>query len=511
MKKKFNILYVFALIALMGFTFTACDDDDDSGVAKAVLASAANLNFEPTDNPGQIITVYSDATWTCEHPDWVIVEPETGSGTTEVRISVSDNLRDGTPDNPRKADVVFKGVTKASEAHVIVRQSGNKFRDVQPITIPEMEQQEEEAVAVIKNLTIVAPLSGAFVATDGTNNVYIQADTTVTPGDVLTVYGEKSNDKQSMPIVIADFFTNGGTKSSLPAPVNVSAQLDTYTSTTRTYIAIDGKIDGTNIVVKSDTIENHGVILASPASLDVKGLNGHDVTVYGFYAGTASPAFNMIALSVDDRGLIEHICFSEDFEWLAPWAAVGNGNPCGQTVETDDPGANAPQIGTPKVDDESAYQALLSKGYQFLATHAPSKKERNPEAQTYLQTNYLKFGLTGYYSGIVMPIKEEIDASVSTTLSFDWCSMRQGSGAWDATEIVVVVTYKGAETQYPIAVSPFQTNETYRWINEKVEIPAGAIGAGATITIRNADSQWPSAAGSAFRWFLDNVKLVAND
>ena len=509
MKKIYNIC-IFALAALIGVSFTGCNDDDPD-VAKAVLASASNLNYEATENPGQIITVYSDATWTCEHPDWVTVEPETGSGTTEVRISVADNLRDGTPDNPRKADVIFKGVTKASEAHVIVRQDGDKFRDVQPISISDMEASPEEAVAIIKNLTVVAPIPGAIIATDGEKNVYIQADTAVVAGDVLTVYGEKSNDTQNMPIVIADFFANGGTKSSLPAAVNITDQIDTYTSGTRTYVAIDGKVDGNNIVVKSDDAVNHGVVLASANGFDVKALNGHDVTMYGFYAGTASPALNIIATSADDRGLIETIYFSEDFEWLAPWAAIGNGTACGSTVEANDPNANAPQMATPKVEGVSAYQALTAKGYELLATCAPNKSARKPEAQTYLQTNYLTFGLTGYYSGIVFPISEDIDSSIGSILSFDWCSMRQGSGAWDATEIVVIVNYRGQETQYPIAVSPFVTNEAYRWVNEKVEIPAGAIGSGATITIRNADSQWPSAAGSAFRWFLDNVKLIAND
>lgn len=207
--------------------------------------------------------------------------------------------------------------------------------------------------------------------------------------------------------------------------------------------------------------------------------------------------------------LPDGVYFKEDFEWLAPWAEVGNGKPCGSTVETDNPDANAPQLATPKVNGVSAYQALTGKGYTILATHAASKSERKPEAQTYLQTNYLKFGLTGYYSGIVMPIAADIPSDEEMVLSFDWCSMRQASGKWDPTEIVVIVTTDNVEHVYPVGVWNFENGAAYKWINEKITIAEGVIKKGSTVTVRNADSQWPVAGSApALRWMLDNVELA---
>ncbi len=206
--------------------------------------------------------------------------------------------------------------------------------------------------------------------------------------------------------------------------------------------------------------------------------------------------------------LPEGVYFKEDFEWIAPWAEVGNGKPCGSTVEEDNPEANAPQLATPKVDGVSAYQALLNKGYTILATHASSKSERKPEAQTYLQSNYLKFGLTGYYSGIVMPVKNEIPSDEEITISFDWCSMRQGSGKWDPTELVVIVTTDGVDHKYAVDAWNFENGAAYKWINEKVSVPAGVLKSGSTVTMRNADSQWPVAGSApALRWMLDNVVI----
>lgn len=207
------------------------------------------------------------------------------------------------------------------------------------------------------------------------------------------------------------------------------------------------------------------------------------------------------------------VLFSEDFEWLAPWATAGDnkGKPAGKTVETNDPNVYAPQLGTPLVEGVSVYQALLDKGYEILATCASSKKAREPKAQTYLQTNYLKFGLTGYYSGIVMPlgVTEEQDAC---KLNFDWCSMRQGSGKWDPTEIVVILKNGETETQFPVAVWALEDNAEYKWEPVEINIPAGLVKKDTKIIFRNCDAQWPVAGSApALRWFLDNVKLTAGN
>ena len=69
--KKFN-LYILALVAVLGFSVSACSDDD-TNVAKAVLATASGLNYSAEQPEAKIITVYSDGAWTCQHADWVMV------------------------------------------------------------------------------------------------------------------------------------------------------------------------------------------------------------------------------------------------------------------------------------------------------------------------------------------------------------------------------------------------------------------------------------------------------
>lgn len=501
--KKIN-LYILALVAMLGFATTACSDDDTK-VAKAVLASTSSLSYDAEQPQPMVLTVYSDGVWTAEGPEWVTIEPATGEGTTEVRISVLPNLRDGSPDNPRKGDVVFKGVTKASEAHVVIRQDGDKFRDVQSVSIADLDNQKDEFVAIVKNATVVTVLDGGFIATDGTNNIKVKSAIAPAVGNAVTLYGEKASDSQNMTVLSLDKYVVEGTASTLPDAKKITDQIDTYNSKVREYVTMTGIVDGKNITVKDAKLSGLATELAQ--GIDWSELNGHLVVVYAFNGGTASPVVNLTIASVEDLGLVNDIFFSEDFEWLAPWANVGNGTPAGSTVETDNPDANAPQLATPAVDGVTAAAALEAKGYTLLGTRASSKADRKPQAQIYIQTNYLKFGLTGYYSGITMPVEKNVPAGAD--LSFDWCSMRQGSGKWDPTQIVVIITTDGVEHVFDVAVWDLPDNAAYEWKHVVIDIPVGTIKAGSTITFRNCDSQWPVAdSAPALRWFLDNVKVV---
>lgn len=188
------------------------------------------------------------------------------------------------------------------------------------------------------------------------------------------------------------------------------------------------------------------------------------------------------------------VYFQEDFEWLEPWSSQ---TPAGQTVETNDPGATAQQLGTNKVGEVSTYDALLDKGYEFLTVHHESKAERQPQAQAYLQRNYLKMGLTGYQTGLVLP-PLTVDVN-EAKLTFDWCSQRWNSGEWDPTKLIVIAGGKVVEVPEVVR----EKDSAYSWVN--VTLDLGDLKAGDKITIRNCDEQWPT--DKAMRWFIDNIVL----
>ena len=101
---KFTNKIFMPALCLMVALLCGCSKEEDN-VARAVLASTSSLTFSAQNPTEKIITVYSDAEWYMEEiPEWVTVTPAIGSGTTEVTISVSENMRDGSIDNPREAE-----------------------------------------------------------------------------------------------------------------------------------------------------------------------------------------------------------------------------------------------------------------------------------------------------------------------------------------------------------------------------------------------------------------------
>lgn len=486
------------LIAALCF-LGSCDDGDESKLSEAVLAGASTLNFEGDKASGQMITIYADADWVIEAPEWITVSPASGTGVVDVIVSVSDNMRDGTLDNPRKAALVFKGRTLASRSEVLVIQAGDKYRDVKEYAVGELAALKDESVVSVPNITVMAITTTGFVATDDqkTGNIYVlnNSKEVVNVGDKVSIMGDKLTDTQSLAYIDADTLepvSTGGTVT-YPAATDITDKVDTYKSSSREFITVSGVLDGNNISVKGATLLVN--ITDAPASLNLASLNGHRVIVKGYYAGVAAPVLRIMATELQDDGLARIIYFTEDFEWLQPWAEAGG---AGQTVETDNINAAAPQLPTPSVGGISALDALLEKGYEFLRVTTKTEGEC-----IYLQNNYLKFGKTSYQAGIILPEIENVPSDVTARLSFDWCPMRQGSGTIDPVNLIVIVNNGGNEVIFDIPESGFESGRKLEWIKAEVELSGVVITKDTKITIRQ--TQWPAA--TANRWFLDNIQL----
>ena len=496
--KRTNYI-IFSILLVFASLLQGCNDEE-SGLSKAVLASAGTLNFEATGTSEKIITVYADADWVTEVPEWVTVTPASGTGTMDVTINVTENIRGGAVDNPRKAALVFKGGTLASRAEVIISQDGDKYRDCEEYTLAELAELENETVVIVPQVIVTAVTIKGFIVSDGTINIFMQSSSAVSVGDNVSVKGTKLYDTHSLPYVECDeanVNSTGGTVT-YPAVEDITDKLDTYTSTSRTFVTVSGILNGNNVTVEG---ANYSVAITdAPEDFDLAPLNGHKVKATGYFAGVAAPVIKLNATAIEDLGVVEIIYFAEDFEWLNPWAEVSG---AGRTVETDNLGSTAPQISSSAtvVDGITANDALLQEGYQFLRV-TPNTTEAGE--CIYLQNNYLKFGKTGYQAGIILPTIEDIPAGATTVLSFDWCPMRQGSGKIDPVNLVVIVTNGSDEATFDIPESGFETGHVLEWVRAEVELTGLTISNDTKITIRA--TQWQ--VSTANRWFLDNIKLV---
>ena len=507
--KRINYIIFSALLLAVGL-LGGCSDEEKSTLSKAVLASANTLSFDANGASQKIITVYADADWVSEAPDWVTVSPATGRGTTDVTISVADNMREGAIDNPRKVSLVFKGCTLASETEVVIAQDGDKYRDCQSYALGELAALADETVVSVPEVTVMAVTSAGFIVADAQSlarqaptNMYMQTAAAVSVGDKVSVKGMKATDSQALAYVACDGVSviSKGNAVTYPAATDITGEVDTYTSASRDLISVSGILGGSAVTVEGSTYSVS--ITDAPASLDLASLNGHKVTVTGYFAGVAAPVVKLIAATVEDRGVVEVVYFSDNFEWLQPWADAGG---AGQTVENDGTGS-APQIYTVKdASGKLASEALVEHGYTL---------EQIPGDAIYLQKSYLKFGKTDYQAGLTLPAMDDIPENEALVLSFDWAPMVGSTRKFDPVKVIVSVTNGNQTVELdPIEHRFVDTVDKLAWLHAEVQISGVTINKNTRISIKSdgwGDTKKTTGSSVYRRWFIDNIKLVRSN
>lgn len=489
------------LIVFAGL-LTGCTDDDENVLSKAVLASANTLNFDANGGTEKIITVYADADWVSEVPEWVTLNPASGSGTMDVTVSVTENMRDGAIDNPRKAMLVLKGGSMASRTEVEIVQAGDKYRDCRSYELSELIALKDETVISVSDVTVMTTTLAGFVVTDAQDrtNMYVKSSATVGIGDKVSVKGVKITDAQLLALVEADEveIASKGTTVTYPAAIDITDKMDTYNSSVRDFISVNGVLNGNSIVVEGKT--NSVFIVDAPRNLNLASLNGHKVTVNGYFAGTAVPVVNLMAATIEDCGVMEVIYFSDDFEWLQPWADASG---AGQTVENDGSG-EAPQIYTAKNENgQLASEALVEHGYGL---------EEIPGHAIYLQKCYLKFGKTDYQAGLTLPVLNNVPVNTPLKLSFDWAPMVGGTRKFDPVKIIVSVINGNQTVELdPIEHGFVNEVDVLDWLHAEVVIDGSLVTDGTRISIKSdgwGDTKATTGSSVYRRWFIDNLKLV---
>ena len=492
-----------ALVLLTACLVSGCNDDDDNASkAKAVLASANSLTFDGLEATPQIITVYSDARWEAEAPEWITVSPATGEGITEVTVCVIDNLREGALDNPRKAELVFKGATLASRSAVVVSQRGDNYRDCTQYTPDKVYEVADETYMVFTDALVISKTSEGYILSDDncSDYIYLKSKQQAQAGDKVTVKAQKMSDSQKMAYLEAEEMTVNSSNNTInrAEATDITADIDTYTSTKRDYVAVEGVLAGKTITVAD---AKYAITLADvPASVNLSDLEGHTIKAFGYFAGVAAPYVRIYLESVTDLGEAQVIYWSEDFEWLAPFAQASG---AGRTVETDDLNATAPQIVKASANSTTALEYAESVGYEFLRVTTKTAGEC-----IYIQENYLKFGKTSYQAGIVLPAIKTVPADASgVLLEFDWCPMRQGSGKIDPVDLIVIIKNGSDETTLTVPTHNWPNGHVLEWIKATISLDGIKIDKDTRITIRQIDEQWPAA--TANRWFLDNIRIYS--
>ena len=480
----FKNLYRSALVAVAGVLALASCQPEESPLARAIMTSVSGLQFAATGAEAQTITVYSDADWTVEAPEWVTVDVLNGTRTMEVTVSVGDNLRDGALDNPKKDTIVFKGYNLLATAYVIVSQDGDKYRDVVPATISEVLSMKDEEVVVLDDVAVVAISSNGFVVNDGNESVFVSCTEPVTVGDCVDVWGSKGTMNGVPAVTICDDFKIERNFAVVYPLVNdITATIDTYAPSKLEYVELAGSLDGVNVLVEGAT--KVGALLAH-SSVDLAALNGHNLIVRGFSFGATASLVNIIPVEIVDLGVNEIIYFTDNFDWVAELAdAAGAGDSMG--VDGDDSAKNA------YTAVEGFAELLASQGYEDLF---PSSKT------IYLQKNYLKFSKGSNVNGIRFPAVA-YGGTTNVVLTFDW-GVHVGSGGQDETELMIEIEGNGVVDRETF------THTAGEWVWQTETVTISGIDDNSRIVLKPTTFVGEVSSGY-YRWYLDNIKIVQGE
>ena len=94
-------------LASVAAVFASCVQEAKP-LASSVSVDKEEVVFEGQNAPAQTVTVKADGDWFAVAPEWVTLEPAAGSGETEVKVSVADNIDQWEElSGPRSASVSF--------------------------------------------------------------------------------------------------------------------------------------------------------------------------------------------------------------------------------------------------------------------------------------------------------------------------------------------------------------------------------------------------------------------
>ena len=303
MKRIVSISKVLALVALAGLFLAGCKKDE-SKVAKAVLGDQSSLSF-PAQNPGsKTVTVYSDAAWHVTAPEWITVDPVTGSGVMEVTVSVTENVDGGGVMEPRKDKLIISGNTKASQLVITVNQEGDAYRNAEHLALDKVAALEDGKSFILDEATVAALSSAGYVLTSGTVQVYAKVPAEVSVGDKVSIKGVKGTVNGMPAITTVDEVkvTSSGTFTP-PTPTNITETVATYAPTSIEYITVSGVVAGGNLIVTVGEVDYSFKQVDCPADLNIASLTGNKVDLTGYSCGVlGANMFGILTTAFKDNG-----------------------------------------------------------------------------------------------------------------------------------------------------------------------------------------------------------------
>ena len=304
MMKKLTFALVSAFVL---FAFASCNKEND-------LVSAAKISVDPTTLTfgvsGGATPVYLTATrdWTASvSGTGVTVSPESGSASNDPQtITINAEKNDG---KTRTAVVTFSCGNNL-EATVNVTVTGALGNQISVDDIYSATQGTEVETSGL----VVGISEKSFVLSDETGYILVYRGEDATEagaaiGDQVTLKGKVGKYGEMVQIVEPITITKTATGQDVeypdtPTVINAD-NISTFDISKSSYIQMTGTYNASgehhNIVIEGTQVQ--GSISYPVDDLGLSDLQGHNITVKGFFAGGNNSSFrNILVVDVDDLG-----------------------------------------------------------------------------------------------------------------------------------------------------------------------------------------------------------------
>lgn len=509
-------LYKSIFLALSALAAVACAKEKVSSEARSVLTKDQLMTFAAVEAPAQTMEVYADGSWKAEvESEWIHVDPMFGSGAMNVTITVDDNNLSGVVDNPRSANIYFRGASALPGRFGVVKisQKGDTYKGKPEYTVAQLLASEPDALCKLPSVTVAAISLNGFVAADNTGAVFVKGSPEgLKQGDKVFLNGKLGTDRGLPAFILDETDVRGNEAFAYPEAkaINVAE----YTAATSEFVKVEGSIVGfvkdgllSAAAIRIPGTDVRMMMADAPAEAGWASYNYHKVVAEGYFCGMSGKTvsnLSFIVAKITDKGEDTSVIpvpsqpgtvlFFDNFDWMDPFIADYNGKnskPIGKSVEENNSSGNAPNVYTDATLKAGGIMDEFAKqGYIDINAEKTSM---------YPQDTYWKFGKTNVHTGIRIPM---VNYFGEVEISFDWSPHMTGSGNIDKVNPVVEVVT--GDSQF--ISDPFEND----W-------KKGQLGWKNVRTIINITPESEIFVRPEFledhdgvdqmRWYIDNIKV----
>jgi len=488
--------------AIMAFSsLTACQEEELQ--KPHALLSDPSLTFEAKGAEPQLLTIASDEDWIIDAPEWITVDPMSGSQTMEVTVSVTDNVdANGAEALPRQGVITIASTRDGYSIETNIFQKGDNYVGVEEMSLADFVKLEDEAFAKITEAQVVGLASDGFVATDAAVSVYVKSDQEVSLGDKVYMAGQKVTLYGIASLNAGEVRVLSNGEPAWPSPVDLLANLDPSKAGAVIYVSVTAGILGRDLQFEEQLPVTVTLLDPKAGTLDLDAVNMHNISIKGYFIGLDKTNAKLVVTELEDLGMNDNLkaYFYDDFSWMKPFIEA-SGVKVGDSIGENNASADAPNLRN-TANLASLLNELLARGYQDL----------NPDAKViYPQKYYWKFGKTDNHNGIILPALEFKGSElINAVLNFDWAAHMTGSGNIDKVQIVVELEGSGLFENGTNISDPFITTQEKGHIEwQHASVLMKGVNKNTKITIRPLN--YAEKVPDQQRWHLDNIKIVDSD